>query len=206
VQNKEKDRTFFKNLKKSIDLVTDAGKPFTGRDYYEKVMKPILDSDKQIIYIGEVDSNQKKLWYKHARATLFPIQWGEPFGLVLIESMACGTPVLAFNKGSVPEIVIHGKTGFVVDTIDEMAEAVRLIHSINPDDCRNHIKENFSIASMAGKYSQLYQSIVDERTLCPITSHPVSNGLYSGIITRTEPLPVIGIPFHASESQRINCP
>src|SRR6056300_1652704 len=73
VQNKEKDRVFFKNLKKSIDLVTDAGKPFTGRDYYEKVMKPILDSDKQIIYIGEVDSNQKKLWYKHARATLFPI-------------------------------------------------------------------------------------------------------------------------------------
>jgi glycosyltransferase involved in cell wall biosynthesis len=164
VQNKEKDRVFFKNLKKSIDLVTDAGKPFTGSDYYEKVMKPILDSDKQIIYIGEVDSTQKKLWYQHARATLFPIQWGEPFGLVLIESMACGTPVLAFNKGSVPELVIHGKTGFVVDTIDDMAEVVRSIHYINPDDCRNHIKEIFSIASMAEKYSQLYQSIVDERT------------------------------------------
>jgi len=165
VQNKEKDRVFFKNLKKSIDLVTDAGKPFAGRDYYEKVMKPILDSNKQIIYIGEVDSTQKKLWYQHARATLFPIQWGEPFGLVLIESMACGTPVLAFNKGSVPEIVIHGKTGFVVDTIDEMIEAVRTISLINPGDCRNHIKDNFSIASMAGKYSQLYQSIVNERTL-----------------------------------------
>jgi glycosyltransferase involved in cell wall biosynthesis len=170
VQNKAKDRAFFKNLKKSIDLVTDAGKPFTGSDYYEKFMKPILDSDKQIIYIGEVDSTQKKLLYRHARATLFSIQWGEPFGLVLIESMACGTPVLAFNKGSVPEIVIHGKTGFVMDSIDDMPEAVRAIHNINPSDCRSHIKDNFSIASMAGKYSELYQWIVDERTLCLKTS------------------------------------
>jgi glycosyltransferase involved in cell wall biosynthesis len=206
VQNKDKDRIFFKNLEKSIDLVTDAGKPFTGSDYYEKVMKPILDSDKQIIYIGEVDSAQKKLWYQHARATLFPIQWGEPFGLVLIESMACGTPVLAFNKGSVPEIVMHGKTGFVADTIEEMIEAVKMISLIDPIDCRNHIKENFSIASMAEKYSQLYQSIVDERTLQPIKLLPLSNGFHPGIIARTEPLPVIDIPLHASESQRRICP
>ena len=68
-------------------------------------------------------------------------------------------------QGSVPEIVIHGKTGFVVDIIDDMAKAVRSIHYSNPDDCRNHIKENFSIASMAKKYSELYQSIVDARTL-----------------------------------------
>ncbi|MFH1778199.1 MAG: glycosyltransferase family 4 protein [Candidatus Omnitrophota bacterium] len=166
VQNKAKDHAFFKRLKKSINLVTDARKPFAGSDYYEKVMKPILDSDKQIIYIGEVDSVQKKLWYRHARGILFPIQWGEPFGLVLIESMACGTPVIAFRKGSVPEIVIHRKTGFVVDSIGDMTEAVRAIHLINPCDCRRHVKDNFSIASMAGKYSQLYQWIIDERTLC----------------------------------------
>jgi glycosyltransferase involved in cell wall biosynthesis len=137
-------------------------------------MKPILDSDKQIIYIGEVNSAQKKLWYQHARATLFPIQWGEPFGLVLIESMACGTPVLAFNKGSVPEIVIHGKTGFVVDSIDHMTEAVKAIHLLDPSDCRQHVKDHFSIASMAGKYSDLYQWIVDERTLCLKTSPSVT--------------------------------
>ena len=170
VQNKEKDRLFFKKLNKSFDLVTDAGKSFTSSDYYEKVMKPILDSDKQIIYIGEVSSAQKKLWYSHARATLFSIQWGEPFGLVLIESMACGTPVIAFNKGSVPEIVIHGKTGFVVDTIDEMISAVGDLHYINPIDCRNHIKDNFSIKTMSKKYSELYQLIVEERTLCQKTS------------------------------------
>ena len=174
IQNKAKDRAFFKHLKKSIDLVTDAGQPFTGNDYYQDVMKPILDSDKQIIYIGEVNSVQKKLWYQHARATLFPIQWGEPFGLVLIESMACGTPVLAFHKGSVPEIVVHGKTGFVVDSIDHMTEAVKAIHLIDPGDCRQHVKDNFSIASMAGKYSELYQWIVDERTLCLKTSPSVT--------------------------------
>ena len=81
-------------------------------------------------------------------------------------------------QGSVPEIVIHGKTGFVVDTIDAMAEAVRLIHTINPDDCRRHVKSNFSIASMAEKYSQLYQSIVDERTYVMPQYIPVSNGAF----------------------------
>ncbi|MGA1865487.1 MAG: glycosyltransferase family 4 protein [bacterium] len=170
VQNKAKDRSFFKKLKKSIDLVVDADESCPDSDYYERFLKPILDSNKQIIYLGEVNSIQKKLLYSHARATLFPIQWGEPFGLVLIESMACGTPVLAFNKGSVPEIVIHGKTGFVMDSIDDMPEAVEAINNINPNDCRNHIKDNFSIASMAGKYSRLYQCIVDERSLCLKTS------------------------------------
>ena len=77
--------------------------------------------------------------------------------------MACGTPVVAFRKGSVPEIIIHGKTGFVVASIDEMAEAVKKVHTIKRIDCRNHVKDNFSIASMAKKYSELYQLIVNER-------------------------------------------
>ncbi len=167
VQNKEIDRAFFKKLKKSIDLVADAGKPYHGADYYREVMKPILDSGKKIIYIGEVNSAQKKLWYAHARATLFPIQWGEPFGLVLIESMACGTPVLAFNQGSVPEIILHGKTGFVVKTAAEMVKAVKKIPLLNPRVCRQHVKDHFSVASMAGKYAALYQRILaKERDVC----------------------------------------
>ena len=166
VQNKKADREFFKEIKKSIDLVVDSQGYFNEIDqgnYYETVIKPILESGAQIIYVGEVNAAQKKLWYKHARATLFPIQWGEPFGLVLIESMACGTPVVAFNKGSVPEIVIHGKTGFVVESIEEMVEGVKNIGRLSPGDCRNHIKENFSIASMSRKYVELYQRILEER-------------------------------------------
>lgn len=177
VQNKVKDREFFKKLEKSIDLVAEAGWHPARSDYYAKIMKPILDSGKQIIYIGEVDSAQKKLWYQHACATLFPIQWGEPFGLVLIESMACGTPVLAFRKGSVPEIIIHGKTGFIVNSISEMVKAVEKASVLDPRDCRKHIKDHFSIDSMAGKYSALYQKIVGERDLCLKTS-PLAMGLF----------------------------
>ncbi len=162
VQNKPKDRAFFKKLEESIDLVADASASLSDDLYYTKVMKPILESGKQIIYVGEVGCAQKKMWYRHARATLFPIRWGEPFGLVLIESMACGTPVAAFRRGSVPEIVTHGKTGFVSSSMEEMAEAVRLIHQIDRGKCRKHVQQNFSIASMARKYSALYQRIADD--------------------------------------------
>jgi len=160
VQNKPADREFFEGLKDSIDLSVEVGKNPVYNDYYNWVIKPLLDSDKQIIYIGEISSEHKKQWYRHARATLFPIQWGEPFGLVLVESMACGTPVIAFNKGAVPEIVVDGKTGFVVDSMKDMIEAVDRIDSIDPFECRRHVQDHFSITSMAGKYSELYHQII----------------------------------------------
>ena len=160
VQNKPADREFFKSLKNSIDLFIEVGKQPVGNDYYERVIKPLLDCDKQIIYIGEINGEHKKHWYRHARATLFPIQWGEPFGLVMIESMACGTPAIAFNKGAVPEIMVDGKTGFVVDSMSEMIEAVDRIDSIDPCECRKHVQNHFSITSMAGKYSELYHQII----------------------------------------------
>lgn len=160
VQDKAADRVFFADLKNSINLFVDVGKQPVNSDYYERVIKPLLDSDKQIIYIGEISSAHKKQWYRHARATLFPIQWGEPFGLVLIESMACGTPAIAFDKGAAPEIIMHGKTGFVVDSMAAMIEAVKRIDSIDPDECRRHVQDHFSITSMACKYSKLYHHIV----------------------------------------------
>ena len=159
VQNKPADRVFFASLKNSIDLSVEVGKNPIDNDYYDRIIKPLLDCDKQIIYIGEISSEHKKHWYRHARATLFPIQWGEPFGLVLVESMACGTPVIAFNKGAVPEIVVDGKTGFVVDSMYAMIKAVGQIDSINPHECREHVQNHFSLSSMAGKYSELYHQI-----------------------------------------------
>ena len=185
VQNKTADREFFAGLQNSIDLSVEIGKIQVDNDYYERVIKPLLDCDKQIIYIGEISSEHKKHWYRHARATLFPIQWGEPFGLVLVESMACGTPVIAFNKGAVPEIVVDGKTGFVVDSMNSMIEAVGRIDSIDPRECRRHVQNHFSITSMAGNYSELYHKIIGSNntsdTLSRVstgrTSKPLPNGM-----------------------------
>jgi glycosyltransferase involved in cell wall biosynthesis len=160
VQNKPADREYFAGMKNSIDLSVEVGKNPVDNDYYARAIKPLLDCDKQIIYIGEISSEHKKQWYRHARATLFPIQWGEPFGLVLVESMACGTPVIALNKGAVPEILVDGKTGFVVDSIDAMIEAVSKIDSIDPGDCRRHVQNHFSITSMAFNYLELYHQII----------------------------------------------
>jgi glycosyltransferase involved in cell wall biosynthesis len=91
--------------------------------------------------------------------------------------MACGTPVIAFNKGAVPEIVVDGKTGFVVDSMNAMIEAVDRIDSINPRECREHVQNHFSITSMAGKYSELYHSIIESHKTSDLhsrssTGHP----------------------------------
>jgi glycosyltransferase involved in cell wall biosynthesis len=161
VQNKREDRDFFTHLKKSIDLIVDVGRHPVNGDYYDQVMKPILSSDKQVIYIGELGTAAKKHWYRHAQATLFPIRWGEPFGMVLIESMASGTPILAFGKGAVPEIVRHGETGFVVDSVESMVQAVGCIDHIDRRNCWRHVKTNFSIQKMAEGYTALYEQLTD---------------------------------------------
>ena len=165
VQNKPADREYFASFKDSIDLCVEVNKYPVGNDYYDRVMKPLLNSDKKIIYIGEINSEHKKQWYQYAEATLFPIQWGEPFGLVPVESMACGTPVIAFKKGAVPEIIVNGKTGFVVDSMDAMIEAVGLIDHVDPRECRRHVKNHFSITCMTHKYLELYHQIIDSHRM-----------------------------------------
>ncbi len=174
VQSKDADREFFASIKDSIDLTVEAGEYPADNDYYDRIIKPLQDCDKQIIYIGEISNKQAKQWYLHARATLFPIQWGEPFGLVLIESMACGTPVIAFNKGSVPEIIVDGKTGFVVDSMSEMIGAIDRIDDMDPGECRRHVRNNFSIAKMAFKYSELYQQAVNDHENIRQLQHTVN--------------------------------
>ena len=126
-------------------------------------MKPILSCDRQIIYIGEVDTEAKKHWYRHAKATLFPVRWGEPFGMVLIESMACGTPIIAFGEGAVPEIVTHGTTGFVVASPADMVAAVALVERIDRRACRAEVAARFSVERMSGRYAALYRSLARNR-------------------------------------------
>jgi glycosyltransferase involved in cell wall biosynthesis len=171
VQDKPDDRVFFEEIKRRVDLVVDVSRHPVDDAYYDKVMKPILSGDRQIIYIGEVDVAAKKHWYRHAKATLFPVRWGEPFGMVLIESMACGTPVIAFGEGAVPEIVTHGTTGFVVASLADMIAAVAIVEQIDRLACRADVAARFSVCGSVP--SACAEASVPERAaLSPVASCP----------------------------------
>ena len=119
--------------------------------YFSERIKPEIDGS-QIKYVGEVENKKQKDLLKNAKALLFPITWEEPFGLVMIEAMACGTPVIGFNRGAVPEVVQNGKTGFVVTNVNEMAKAINQIHQINRATCRKLVEEKFTYQKMADDY------------------------------------------------------
>lgn len=131
-------------------------------DYWEQAIKPQID-DKQVIYLGEVSGPDRLEFYQKAKATLVPITWEEPFGLVLIESMAVGTPVIAFGRGSVPEVVEDGVGGWVVapDDIDAMADAIGKIDQLDRSAVRKHAEENFSVGTMVDQYEALYRRLID---------------------------------------------
>jgi glycosyltransferase involved in cell wall biosynthesis len=184
VQEKPEDKAYFERLGTSIDLVVDVSRLPVDRSYYEDVMKPILSRNEQIVYIGELSTEAKKYWFRHARATLFPIRWGEPFGMVLIESMASGTPVLAFREGSVPEIVIDGATGFIVDSAGAMVQAVERIEHIDRRKCRRHVEECFSMQRMAESYAELYAELAGAADLRKAAASGRSIGQESPSIQR----------------------
>lgn len=137
------------------------------QSYYEKEIKPHIDGT-FIEYIGEADLKAKNELLGNSMAMLFPIQWNEPFGLVMAEAMACGTPVIASRAGSVPEVVREGVSGFVCDTVDQMAERARNI-TTTPFAIRKYMKENFSVEVMVAKYIKLYRSIYSTLEALP---HP----------------------------------
>lgn len=130
-------------------------------NYFMQEVQPLLN-DESVNFVGQVDFKEKVKLFKNAKGFLFPIDRREPFGLVMIEAMACGTPVVAFREGSVPEVVEHGKTGFIVDTEDEMVEAIKNISSIKRVDCRKAVEEKFSLNLMVDRYEKLYQKIANK--------------------------------------------
>jgi glycosyltransferase involved in cell wall biosynthesis len=125
------------------------------RSYFEKEIKPLID-DVQIQYVGAVNDEQKNFYLGQAKALLFPIEWNEPFGMVMIEAMACGTPVIGFRKGSVPEVITDGVTGFFTNDMEKMISAVSLIHSIDRKECRLISQSRFDITIIAKRYLQLF--------------------------------------------------
>jgi glycosyltransferase involved in cell wall biosynthesis len=130
------------------------------RDYFEAVVKPLL-KDPSIEFVGEVNERQKNEFLGNARALLFPIDWPEPFGLVMIEAMACGTPCVAFERGSVPEVLENGVTGFIVDSVGEAVEAVSRVSRLDRGRVRSRFEERFTAARMAQNYVDAFEQLLD---------------------------------------------
>ncbi len=128
-------------------------------DYFEFRIKPLIDG-KQIQFVGASNFQKKIELLKNAKAFIFPVKRPEPFGLVVIESMACGTPVIAFKNGSLPELIEDGKTGFLVSSIEEACQAVKKINQISRENCRNHVEKNFNLKRMVNRYEKLYKKII----------------------------------------------
>lgn len=131
-------------------------------EYFETQIKPHIDG-KQIQYLGEANHTQKNALMGGAVATLFPITWREPFGLVMVESMASGTPVIAMNLGSTQEVISHGKTGFLCDRIQECISAIEKVTQLDRYACRQHVENRFSVEQMVDGYEAVYQQIIGEK-------------------------------------------
>ena len=132
-----------------------------GQRYYRKHVKPFLND--QIRWVGEIDEDERNKLMIKALAFLHPITWREPFGLTIIEANACGLPIVAFNLGAMPEIIENGKTGFVVQTMDQMVEAIQKIRTtIDRAYCRKHALTNFNATRMAEGYEAIYKTVIEK--------------------------------------------
>jgi glycosyltransferase involved in cell wall biosynthesis len=154
----------------AIEIARRAGLPLkiaakvdkVDREYFEMVIKPMLNHP-DIEYIGEIGEAEKKDFLGNAMALLFPIDWPEPFGLVMIEAMACGTPIIARLQGAVPEVMEQGVTGFIIKDIDEAVRAVENIPSLSRKRCREVFEERFTARRMAENYLKVYERIIEQK-------------------------------------------
>jgi glycosyltransferase involved in cell wall biosynthesis len=137
------------------------------RNYYAQVIGPLLEESRSFVeFIGEVGGRDKQEFLGGASALLFPIDWDEPFGLVMIESLACGTPVIAWRRGSVPEVIHDGESGFIVDSIDQAVEAVSRLQHLSRYGCRRSFERRFDASRMAEDYVAVYRKPKQEHSEC----------------------------------------
>jgi glycosyltransferase involved in cell wall biosynthesis len=131
-------------------------------EYFESQILPHIDGE-QIEFLGEANHHQKSILMGGAVATLFPITWKEPFGLVMIESMVTGTPVIALSLGSAPEVIAHGVSGFLCKSVAECVDAIAIVDQLDRRACRDHVLMNFTAKRMADGYEAVYQKILAEK-------------------------------------------
>ena len=126
--------------------------------YFEQRVRPLLGPDAE--WFGEANTDEKKELLAKARCLVFPIQWDEPFGIVMVEAMACGTPVVALDRGSVPEVVVEGETGFIRNEVDELAAAIQRVDEIDPKACRRRVLDRFDVSDMVEGYETIYRRML----------------------------------------------
>lgn len=158
-----------KRADRAIEVTRRAGVPLkiaakvdaVDQEYFDVVIKPLL-KEPHVEYIGEIGDLDKGAFLGNARALIFPIDWPEPFGLVMIEALACGTPVIAYDRGSVSEVIDNEQTGFIVNSIEEATKAIENIPSLDRSACRRTFEERFSTARMAKRYVAVYEKLTAE--------------------------------------------
>ncbi|MGN6147573.1 MAG: glycosyltransferase family 4 protein [Rhizomicrobium sp.] len=159
-----------KNPIAAIEIAERAGMPLkiaakvdaVDKEYYDTIVAPRIAESPHVEFIGEINEAQKQLFLGNARALLFPIDWPEPFGLVMIEAMACGTPIVAFNRGSVPEVIEDGRSGFIVENIDQAVAAVDRIGTLSRRSVRACFDLRYCSAVMATQYVNIYKTMLSE--------------------------------------------
>jgi glycosyltransferase involved in cell wall biosynthesis len=167
---KRPDRAIAIAARTGLPLKMAAKVDQADEEYWRQVIEPMVRANPNVEFIGEVNERQKADFLGQALAVLFPIDWPEPFGLVMIEAMACGTPVIAFPCGSVPEIVDHGTSGFIVDTVDAAVAAVGRIAELDRARVRQCFDRRFSAERMARDYVALYRRLagIESTKLLPV--------------------------------------
>ncbi|QBQ56162.1 glycosyltransferase family 4 protein [Nitrosococcus wardiae] len=163
---KRVDRAIEIAIRTGMEIRIAAKVDKADKEYFEERIKPLL-AHPLVHYIGEIGEKEKNDFLGQAYALLFPIDWPEPFGLVMIEAMACGTPVIAYRRGSVPEVLQDGETGFIVENLDEALTAVERIGQISRLRCRQVFEKRFSTRRMAKDYLEVYQAILEAPVFQP---------------------------------------
>ena len=158
-----------KRVDRAIEIAKQVGIPLklaakvdrVDKDYFETVVEPLLRPF--VEFVGEIGEGEKEEFLSNAYALLFPIDWPEPFGLVIIEAMACGTPVIAYRGGAVPEVMEEGHTGFIVEGLEDAVDAVRRVPELSRKRCREVFDHRFTAARMAHDYVQVYERLTNTR-------------------------------------------
>ncbi len=166
-----------KGVDRAIEIAHRSGLPLkiaakidkVDEAYFDSVVQPLLKEHRgRVEFIGEINDAQKQDFLGGAKALLFPINWPEPFGMVMIEAMACGTPVVAFTQGSVPEVIENGSNGFAVESVEEAVRRIAEIDSIDRLGCRSYFEKHFSAVRMANDYLRVYKKLITDSTLAPV--------------------------------------